>query len=268
MFELNEEMLMAFADGELDPQVMAQVRAALADDPAARERVRLYRRTTQLLRQAYDAPMHEPVPKPLLDAVNPRTNATGSGEVVELATPKTPARGWSVRRMALPLAASLALVIGTAVGYRLQPAPVDTFAGGDGFTGRIALESPLHRLLETKISGEPLEWAADEGSRVRALAQLTFKSADGQYCRQYRVSVAGPSRAGATAGIACRSSESGWRNEIVVNVPADAGAPPGDSYVAAGGRGVEALDRFIEPIMADPALGADEETRAIDLGWR
>ena len=266
MFELNEEMLMAFADGELDPQVMAQVRAALADNPAARERVRLYRRSTQLSRQAYDAPMQEPVPQRLLDAVDARSDATGAGEVVEFAAAKNPGRGWSVQRAALPLAASLALVIGTAVGYRLHP--VSTSGGGDGFTGRIALESPLHRLLETRTSGEPLEWAADEGSRARALAQLTFKSADGHYCRQYRVSVAGPSRAGATAGIACRSPEGGWRQEIVVNVPADSGAPSPGSYVAAGGRGVEALDRFIEPMMVDPALGADEETRAIDLGWR
>ncbi len=267
MFELNEEMLMAYADGELDPQVSAQVRAALADDPAARERVRLYRRTTQLLRQAYDAPLHEPVPETLLEGVDPRGDAGEAGEVVHLASRKA-ADGWSVRRAALPLAASLALVIGTAVGYRLQPDADSALVTGNSLAGRIALESPLHRVLETKTSGEPLEWATDDGASARAQAQLTFKSPQGRYCRQYRVSVTGAAQAGATAGIACRSSEGGWHSEIVVSVPADVDAPPRDSFVAAGGRGIEALDRFIEPMMVDPALGAAEESRAIDLGWR
>ena len=271
MFELNEEMLMAYADGELDPQVMAQVKAALDDDPTAQEKVRRYQRSTQLLQQAYDAPMHEELPERLLRAAGVETSREkapddADDKVVSIAAWTAQRMGPSLRGAALPLAASLALVIGTAVGYKVHPSPESTPMTA-ALTGQIDPANQLHQVLETARSGASAVWTQGE-TEGRAVAQLTFKAEDGRFCRQYQVSFSGPERTQATSGVACRQDDGGWRSEIAVSAPVQSGEGGSDAYVAATGGGDKALDAFLDRVMAEPALGNEEEAQAIGANWQ
>lgn len=48
MQEPDDQMLMAYADGQLDPAMAAEIGAVLARDPVAREKVRNFRETAEI----------------------------------------------------------------------------------------------------------------------------------------------------------------------------------------------------------------------------
>jgi len=70
MTKLDEEILMAYVDGELDPRRMAEIEAALAEDAEARAMVQMFRDSTALLRGPFDQILRETVPERLLATVN------------------------------------------------------------------------------------------------------------------------------------------------------------------------------------------------------
>ena len=62
MPDIDDDMLVAYVDGELDAKGIAAVDAVLAADPTAREKVAALREGAALLRKAYEAPLHQPIP--------------------------------------------------------------------------------------------------------------------------------------------------------------------------------------------------------------
>ncbi|MET0742378.1 MAG: hypothetical protein ABWY78_03320, partial [Microvirga sp.] len=50
---LTDELLMAFADGELDDAMASAVEQAMAEDPAGRQRIAAFMRSRRLVRQAF-----------------------------------------------------------------------------------------------------------------------------------------------------------------------------------------------------------------------
>jgi anti-sigma factor RsiW len=112
MSGLDDATLVAFVDGELDPDAMHAVAQALANDPAAQEKVRLLRLSAPLVKAVFRQPSFQ--------AVSP-----------EVERALTPRRRWLPRlgpvRAPLALAASIAmLVIGLGTGLLIgdrKPAP-------------------------------------------------------------------------------------------------------------------------------------------------
>jgi len=69
---ISDNDLHAYADGELDPARVAEVEAHLAADPAAAQRVALWRRQKEALHALFDGVLTEPVPAQLLERPRPR----------------------------------------------------------------------------------------------------------------------------------------------------------------------------------------------------
>ncbi|HSD60067.1 MAG TPA: anti-sigma factor [Burkholderiales bacterium] len=69
---ISDNDLHAYADGELDPARLAEVEARLAADPAAAQRVALWRRQNEALHALFDGVLTEPVPARLLGRPRPR----------------------------------------------------------------------------------------------------------------------------------------------------------------------------------------------------
>lgn len=236
---VDDEKLMAFADGELPPAERAEIEKKLSEDPALRERLAAQQRLRAHLSQAYDGTLDEPVPQRLRDILETRPQADApaqSAEVVDLGAAR--AAKWSVREWGA-MAASLAAGLTIAFAVTGANAPMMA-ATQDGLRAR----GPLAAALEQQL-------AADQEGAVRI--GLSFRARDGGYCRAFGLTRSNVS------GLACRD-DGGWRIDI-----ATVHAAGGEVRMA--GAAPEVLAAVEARIEGEP-LDAAAEARARDAGWR
>lgn len=234
---VDNDKLMAFADGELPPDERAGIERALAGDPALREKLAAHKRLRAHLSQAFDGALDEPVPQRLRDILGPPAPATRApgAEVVDIAGRRAK---WSVREWSA-MAASLAAGVVIAFGVAGTNAPMMALTA-DGLAAR----GPLAAALEEQL-------AAGEDGAVRI--GLSFRAQDGVYCRTFDLTRAGVS------GLACRDDGS-WRVEMTT-AHTDAGE------VRMAGAAPELMAAVEARIVGEP-LDAASEARARDAGWR
>jgi anti-sigma factor RsiW len=257
---LDDETLMAFADGELDEVAAAEVAAAIDADPALAARVEMFMETRALARSAFAPMLGAPVPPALREAVEAgMTTPSQQGPEVEppvarvipfrartrTAPPRAsrPTQQQSGRRLSLPAAACIAIVAAGAAGY----------LAGKGFgpeaPARIALvEAPgLDNALSSVASGETVELAG--GSQFRAVS--SFRDPQQRLCREFEL--AGGSEA--YVAVACRQ-ETEWNVAFAVSTPAaEGGYQPASS--------LETLDSFLSSMGAGPPLSGEDEAAAL-----
>ncbi len=110
MTRIDDVMLMAYVDGEVDADTARQIEHAINSDAGVAERARMFRESASLLRGAYADALHEKVPDRLLTTLNAAAKPVN---VVNL-----PARRGARQVFGGAVAASLAtLVVGGAGGY-------------------------------------------------------------------------------------------------------------------------------------------------------
>jgi cytochrome P450 len=171
---IEPEMLMAYADGELDPLNAKRVERAIAGDPALAQEVERHRALRRRISDSFAPVADEQIPDRLAALL--KTN------VVDLPAPKT--RPILTRwREAAALAACL--VLGLMIGIGVSRGPVSAGAGGLYASGSLAAA------LDDQAGG------ADGAVKVA----VSFRDKQGAYCRVFSSSAAD--------GIACRDA-SGW----------------------------------------------------------
>lgn len=229
------ETLSAYLDGELPEAEMAEIEARLLADPEWQAELDRLIGNDQLLEQALRAE----VP----DAVDEET-ARRFGLATAVPTPiaandHRPWAKWLGAGGLAAAAAALVLVVRT-------PSP-DPWEG-----------ARFNQAMMTAASMQQV--ALGEGNSVTPL--LSFRAADGRYCREFRLAAAKAENS--RDGIACRTGGA-WKAEVLV-----AGQPtltdPGRIEVAGGGEQPE-LDRAYDRLGADAPMSADEERRLIANGW-
>jgi anti-sigma factor RsiW len=241
---LSDEILMAFADGELDEPVAAAVAKAMAEDPGLARRVVDFQQSRRLTRSAFSSTLAPDVPPALYAAVSAQVKAFEAGNAVDDTVTefklRTPAAARSGRTypsfMKMALAASVA-ALAVAAGY---------FAGqreASGSNGLIAqLESPsVRHALSTAASGQDVELPT---GRLRVIS--SYRLANGSLCREFKLQGA----AGAANAIACRRGE--W------NVDFAAAKPAGSAdYIPSDGA--DPVSAYLQSVNAgDPLVGAAE----------
>lgn len=231
---IDDEKLMAYADGELEPAERAEIERAMASDAALRARVSEHQRLRTRLSAAFDGALKEPVPAGLIAAVRGEARR---GEVVDLTTRR--ASRWPAARQWGAMAASLAAGLLIGVGVMNAQAPLIAVTA-DGMSARGGLAQALDAQLAAETSG---------GVRIG----LSFRAQDGGYCRTFELTEQN------TAGLACRASD-----EWTVAMTA-AHARGGE--IRQAGAPVEILNAVDAMIDGEP-LDAEGEARARDAGWR
>lgn len=206
----NLDELIAYADGEIDAQQVSEVEERLAQDSEAREFVRELREGSALLRAAFNAPLHEPLPSSLHEAIDREFAARRTQ-----ATPIKSQSGW----LPMALAASLAaIVIGLSSAYFLADRQVElTLAQLDAMNrqDKRVLQVAINRSLEQNVSGTALDWNnPDTGSRGLVTPIRTFKSTVGQWCREYEAVVVVDQRERVRRAIACRTDDGRWDTRV------------------------------------------------------
>lgn len=253
--DFDDETLMAFADGELDPATTEAVAAAVDADPALAARLGMFMETRSLARSAFAPMLERPVPQALTDTVRagmaePPAVESPVARVIPFRArsrktppPATTPSATAPRRLPLPVAACIAIVAAGATGYLAgagfgPEAPVRT----------AFLDVPgLGEALSSVASGEKSELAG--GARFEAVS--SFRDPQERLCREFVF--AGSSAA--YVAVACQE-EADWNVAFAVSTPtAEGGYQPASS--------LETLDSFLTSIDAGPPLSAEEEAAAL-----
>jgi hypothetical protein len=237
---IDRETLAAYADGELGPEEMARVEAAIAADPALAAEVEAHRKLRNIL-GAHFAPIAEmPVPQRLSAPLGKPANVVDL-DAVRRARKAAQASRPMPSRWAMGGALAASLVLGVVIGGQVQTGgPVKSD------DGQLVASGTLDSALTSQLA------SADGKAPVRVL--LSFKAADGRFCRGFQTA--------AMAGIACREGDA-W----VVERTQAGGAEERSDYRQAGSASA-AIMAAAQDMAADGALGADAERAARDGGWR
>lgn len=206
---LSDEVLMAYADGELDENTRAAVESAMSTDPEIERRIAQHQALRGRLRSAFDPVLDEPVPPHLLDlARNARTSspAPRSSQVKPL-----PLRG--ARRTSLPRWAALAasLLIGVLAGrFAFRAGGPEFIATDDGhmMASGLLANALTRQLASRQQATQPVQIG------------VSFRSKSGEFCRTFST------RTPALAGLACHAAD-GWRLQVLSGTE--------EQQVAAGG---------------------------------
>lgn len=260
---LTDQEIAAHVDGELDAAADADVRARLADDPAARALAGRLRELNARLAAAHPLPDAGEMPPAIaaaLAAPAPVGAAATAGDGADAAPGSVVAFRQAARQPAwLPMAAaaSVALLLGVASGTFLAgPADRADQAAESAAGGLASAGTALAAALETLPSGT---LSADA---VRPV--VTFRDATGRPCREFET---GPGVA-PRVGIACREPRGGWE-VLAIAAMADAAVPADGAFRPASGAGADmAIEATLDAIGAGDPLAPEEEARLLASGWR
>jgi hypothetical protein len=246
--QFSDEILMAYADGEVDADTRRQIEAAMALDPSIAERVAKHRGLRTELGAAFDGVLDEPIPTHLLDTAHgsPKTQASKIADLNAIRAAKQ--RDARPRRWSWPEWTSIAasLLIGILAGRSaVQPSTSSLFAtGNDGIVASGELSAALSE-QRGGTADDAVVWIG-----------LSFRNREGEYCRTFA--------AGSAAGFACREADA-WKVRALSEGATNAA---GGEYRMAGSELPPAILAAIEDSMAGEALDAEEERAAQSRGWQ
>jgi hypothetical protein len=239
---LTDEILMAFADGELDDPVAAAVAKVMAQDPAVARKIVEFQQSRRLTRSVFASNLASDVPSELRAAISAQIEAYEAASAVGVRPePVRPKSLWPRRMtpMKMALAASLAAVAVTGgyfIGQQSQPE-----------AGRLAqLEDPLVlRELSRLESGRDAELPV---GRLRVIS--TYRLPNDALCREFRLQ----SNSMTTGAVACRTDE--WKVTLALAEPAN-----GAEYVPSSGG--DLVDSYLDNLGAGSPLEGEAEAKAL-----
>lgn len=234
MTDIDEAMLIAWVDGELDEVTRRRVDRAVAEDPALAERLEMHRRLRERLSGHYAPVEAEPVPAGM------QALLAESAKIVPLSRP-APRWGHWGRHWGTGGAIAASLLLGLGVGH-WSSGPEGLVAVGKG---GMAARGELAAALESQLA------SAQEDAPIRI--GLSFRRKGGGWCRSFEGQ--------AVSGVACREGE-GWQVQQLVP-----GAGQGTAYRQASSGDARVM-ATVDALMDGAPLDAAQEKAAKDKGWR
>ena len=246
----SDETLMAFADGELDAAMSAEIERAITRDDALAARVAMFAETRSGARDALAPLLDEPVPAELaarIDTLVAGAKQDADETVVALEPPRPAATAQppAPAQWRLPLAASIALIAGGAIGYVLGTSGEPAV---DGLVSANLAQPGIIAALESVASGA--ESTLPGGDRFRAIA--SYADVDGTLCREFEVDHA---PASTVVAVACRP-DSAWTLQFTVARSGNA-----DGYAPASS--LEALEAYLNAVDAGEPMSPEDEAKAL-----
>lgn len=284
MGQVTDEILMAYADGELSPEETQTLEALLHRDATLRMRLAPFVVTRREIANTYEPTLDEPVPEHLVAAIL-RAPIPARDRPTRERKPaaSSESESWLGRGLAaigatlfphgasLATAASVAVLISTGAvlgGWLAGPSAPAQETGLIATTGSgITASGALARALESTPSGTA---SATDANGAAIVPVMSFHRADSDaICREYRVrNVTGEPD---YAGLACRADDGVWRVAVHVETPkatvvhTETGS---QTYQTATGPNAPAVDAVADTLISGDALGRDEEKALLENGWR
>jgi surface antigen len=216
---IDEGLLVAYVDGELDGEATRAVEALLAADPDARQCVRELRESAALLLGAFRDKPATPVPDRLVALINDAVSTQRAPlRFVPRRFSREARQHW---RVPMALAASVAmLAVGLSGGYvysELRVRQAVERAQASRVEDRKTIEAAVTEALEKRLSGASIEWASPaSGLRGAVTPTRTFRDTSGQWCREYEEHIRYGSDIEHRRGIACRTGEGEWKTRVQI----------------------------------------------------
>ena len=239
---IPDEVLMAYADGELPADEAATLEARLSEDADLAARVQVFAGSAAALKGLKHADTSATMPAGLEQALRARVTSASADAPAMVAADPVPAGNvvaFPQRRVPLwtgALAATVALAVGLGAGL---------LAGkGTGPNGSV---DPVFAALDSLPSGEVTTLA--DGTELRMVA--SFNSSDGALCREYEQ--IGQDATGQLT-VACRD-QGAWVPQLVVALGGAEGYAPASAP--------ELLDLYYMQSEAGSVLSPDEERAAL-----
>jgi len=256
----TDEMLMAYADGEIEADQRAAIELAMETDDDMMARIAMFMESSARAKEALAPLLDEPVPVDLLASVtamvqdhSDKTEDKSEPEEA-IIIPFAPTRknktsranGFSSSRWAMPVAASLALVVGSVSGFFVGSSDDETNYG----LQMASLNQPgIVQALNSVPSGQEIKI---KSSSDRFLAIAAYRDVDGTLCREFEVDRADRST---IVAVACRADKI-WGVQFAVTAgQSDTGYAPASSLAA--------LDAYLEATGAGAPLSLEEEALAL-----
>ncbi|MCS0658429.1 anti-sigma factor family protein [Massilia terrae] len=242
---ISDDVLMAYADGELEAPQRAEVEQAMRADPKVAAAVERHRALRADVFAAFAGVLDEPVPERLQPRAASATSHVRVDALQAAGARALPAR-WSWAQWG-GMAASLAVgILVGALGWQ------GAHGGGSEATvarvdGALVAQGALDKALSRQLASEQVQGA---GVKVG----VSFQAKDGGYCRSFTM--------GSTGGLACRSGGA-WRVPVLAEGEKEEGA-----YRQAGSAMPPAVLDAIDGRIAGSTLDAAAERSAREQGWK
>lgn len=239
---IPDEVLMAYADGELPADEAAALEARLSEDADLAARVQVFSASAAALQGLKHADTSAAMPAGLEQALRARVSSAAADAPAMVAADPVPAGNvvaFPQRRVPLwtgALAATVALAVGLGAGL----------LAGKG-TGPSGGADPIFAALDSLPSGEVTTLA--DGTELRMVA--SFNSSDGALCREYEQ--IGQNATGQLT-VACRD-QGAWVPQLVVALGGAEGYAPASAP--------ELLDLYYMHSEAGSVLPPEEERAAL-----
>jgi hypothetical protein len=234
---IDDEMLMAFLDGELQGAERDAVERALQDDPQLRAKLESQQSLRTTLKAHYGPVAVEAIPDRLLALLGAAPPSAGDASGASLAAARERRRTPAWRNLAA-IAATLA--VGIVAGHLIPARPGSVVAED----GRLVARGSLATALQTQLAS-----AQSPGETPRI--GVSFEDRSGRFCRSFDDA--------ALSGLACR--EDGRWQLVMTAAREDRFA---GQYRQAGSTLVL---QAAQEMMADAPLDAKAEEAAMRAGW-
>lgn len=248
--KISDEMLMAYADDQLDPGERAEVEQAIAADPALAKIVERHRALAGRVQAAYRGVLDEPVPARLATLTQPSVTP----QVVDFVARRDERR--VARAEARPMrwqlpqwsAMAAAVTLGLFVGVFALRGPGSPW---EETPGGLVARGELERALTVQLAG-----STGTGAPGKVQTGVSFREKGGAYCRTFQMQQEAP-----VAGLACRAGED-WQLRVL------AAAQPAEGELRTAASMPIAVLQAVDAAIDGEPLDAAAETAARDAGWR
>ncbi|MGZ3275307.1 MAG: anti-sigma factor family protein [Caulobacteraceae bacterium] len=239
---ITDQLLMAYVDGELAPDLAALILSRLETEPDLLARLEQHQQLRQQLSALYSPVMSEPLPPGLTELLTKERAGSATPWRIPVQASNLVGRlggGWPI------LAAAAACLLG--VGLSEMRHAGDTIArSGDG---RMLAAGALARSLEHGLAAD----APASGAKIMA----SFQDRAGRYCRVFQGS-------GRQDGVACKE---GGRWQVIA-MAASTAAPPAEGYRQASSALAPSVAAAVDDLQGAGALTPEQERLARTQQWQ
>ncbi len=235
----TDEQLSAFLDGELSEADMNAIEKAIEVDPQLLARLEALTAVDERLKETFAPVTDAPIPASILAMLDEKPDEQPTN-IVSFSDHKNKRNLWQ-----FPTAIAASLMIGFFASQTFvsnKSSTIDMIA-----TGPVNPDSKLYAALSSLPSGE---------SRDGLTPLLSFKSSDGNYCREFTSPT--------SRGLACGSRQ-GWTVISQSHAPQN-GTSGG--YATASAESSEAFDSLVDSLMKDDVLSTEQEKALIQKKWQ